>query len=139
MPRSAPKPCRVCGRLVHDGSGRCDEHKVRDNTFADRRRGSRHERGYGTEWERTRERILERDGGLCQPCVRAERVTPAVAVDHITPKAEGGTDDDDNLQSICKCCHDVKTAAENQRARARGLAAGFRSSPAPQGRGRSKV
>jgi 5-methylcytosine-specific restriction endonuclease McrA len=38
-------------------------------------------------------------------------------VDHITPKAEGGTDDHDNLQSICTECHDAKTQAEAQRAR----------------------
>ncbi|MET5012162.1 HNH endonuclease signature motif containing protein, partial [Burkholderia pseudomallei] len=82
---------------------------------------------------------LERDGGLCQPCARADRVTPAVAVDHIAPKAEGGTDDDDNLQSICKACHDVKTAAENQRARGRGLISAPKPGRFPPGRGRSKV
>lgn len=42
------------------------------------------------------------------------RVTPARTVDHITPKAKGGTDDDANLQAICDECHKAKTAAEGR-------------------------
>ena len=45
---------------------------------------------------------------------------PAVAVDHIVPKAEGGTDADENLQAICKACHKLKTENESKRARDRG-------------------
>ena len=73
------------------------------------RRESRHKRGYGTAWEKLRKVILERDHYLCQPCREAGRVTPAKAVDHIKPKAEGGTDDPGNLQSICLPCHSDKT------------------------------
>ncbi|HMM83915.1 hypothetical protein [Azohydromonas sp.] len=58
MPIAAPKPCIQCGALVRDGTSRCQAHKTRPGTFADKRRGSRHERGYGTAWDRTRERIL---------------------------------------------------------------------------------
>ena len=43
------------------------------------------------------------------PCKRVGRATPATQVDHIKPKAKGGTDDWDNLQSICDRCHDAKT------------------------------
>jgi len=75
-------------------------------------KGSRHERGYGSEWDRARKIIIQRDKGLCQPCLRLGRVTPFQSVDHITPKAKGGTDDHDNLQAICKACHDAKTLAE---------------------------
>lgn len=81
------------------------------------RRQSRHARGYGTEWERTRERILLRDRGLCQPCIEAGRFKPGNAVDHKVPKFEGGTDDDSNLQTICDPCHAAKTAEESKRAR----------------------
>lgn len=73
---------------------------------------SRHERGYGYQWTKTRERILRRDGYLCQPCYRLGRPTPATQVDHITPKAQDGTDDSDNLQAICTECHKVKTKTE---------------------------
>lgn len=77
-------------------------------------RGSRHQRGYGWVWEKTRERILDRDCNLCQPCLRTQRVTVATQVDHIIPKAAGGTDDESNLQAICVPCHAEKTARESQ-------------------------
>ena len=73
-------------------------------------RESRQSRGYGAAWDRTRARVLRRDDYLCQPCLRMHgRPTPASQVDHIRPKAKGGTDDDANLQSICRACHDEKT------------------------------
>lgn len=75
-------------------------------------RESRHKRGYGTEWDKLRKRILERDNYLCQPCLAKGRVTAAKAVDHITPKAKGGTDAEDNLRAICGPCHDDKTAED---------------------------
>jgi 5-methylcytosine-specific restriction protein A len=39
----------------------------------------------------------------------------ATHVDHIKPKAHGGTDDDDNLESLCAACHRAKTATERLR------------------------
>jgi len=77
-------------------------------------RGSRHQRGYGWAWEQLRVRILDRDCSLCQPCLRAQRVTVATEVDHIIPKAAGGTDEPSNLQAICNTCHFAKTAAESK-------------------------
>lgn len=108
--------------MVNDGSGHCAAHQSDRNIgkFADDRRGSRQDRGYGAEWERTRKRILSRDKGLCQVCLRAGRYRPAHAVDHMISKGEGGSDDDANLQSICRACHTTKTQAEAQRARRDG-------------------
>lgn len=125
MATLAPKPCRHpgCSALVSDGSGRCEKHRVARGSFADRSRGSRHERGYGTEWDKRRERILQRDNGLCQECLRHGRVTGvggkpySAFVDHIIPKAEGGTDDDENLQTLCRTCHTAKTDIEKNRGR----------------------
>ncbi|MBW7903016.1 MAG: HNH endonuclease [Rhodocyclaceae bacterium] len=123
MPVAAPRPCRHlgCSKLVRDGSGYCESHQPdrQRGKFSDRQRGSRHERGYGADWVRRRIVILRRDGGLCQPCLRAGRVTTATQVDHITPKSDGGTDAEDNLQSICADCHAAKTAAEAGGARRR--------------------
>jgi 5-methylcytosine-specific restriction enzyme A len=76
---------------------------------------SRHTRGYGAAWVRLRAVILDRDLHLCQPCRRIGRVTPATQVDHIKPKAKGGTDDSDNLQAICEPCHTAKTEADKGR------------------------
>lgn len=80
-------------------------------------RGTRQERGYGAAWDRLRLAILRRDMGLCQPCKARGRATAATAVDHIKPKAQGGTDEPENLQSICDDCHRAKSAAEGHAAR----------------------
>lgn len=77
-------------------------------------RGTRQQRGYGAEWERTRKRVLVRDEYLCQPCQRAGRDRLATDVDHVIPKARGGTDGLGNLQAICRTCHREKTAAESR-------------------------
>lgn len=55
---------------------------------------------------------MVRDKGVCQPCWKLGRATPGHAVDHIKPKAEGGTDDEANLQLICRACHAAKTQRE---------------------------
>ena len=54
-----------------------------------------------------RERILTRDSWLCQceECRTTGRVLPAHEVDHITPRAEGGTDAIENLVVLCPNCH----------------------------------
>ncbi|MCR5864663.1 HNH endonuclease [Aquincola sp. J276] len=129
MPQAAPRPCTQvgCGVLVRDGSGRCAAHKVVAGAFADRRRGSRHERGYGTAWDKQRKRILQRDAGICQACLPGA-VHAGTEVDHRVPKAEGGSDDDANLQTICRAAHQEKTAAEA--ARGRGVQS---SAPLPPG------
>ena len=66
------------------------------------------------EWERLRLRILERDCYLCQCtyCKAEGRTTLATQVDHIKPKADGGTDDPLNLQAIAADCHKRKTMEE---------------------------
>ena len=77
---------------------------------------SRHEAGYDYKWVKLRLVALKRDGYLCQACKPWPR--PAKDVDHIKPKAEGGEDRLDNLQSLCRECHTAKTTKEN---RSRGL------------------
>jgi 5-methylcytosine-specific restriction protein A len=76
--------------------------------------GSLSRSAYDRRWRRLRALILHRDGGLCQPCMRDGRVTKADEVDHIIRKADGGRDEQGNLQSICRACHAAKTLAENR-------------------------
>ena len=80
-----------------------------------RHAGSRHERGYGSKWVKTRALVMQRDMHLCQPCLTNGRPTPATQVDHITNKAQGGTDDMSNLQAICDDCHLAKSANDQGR------------------------
>lgn len=108
-----------CGKLVSDGSGYCQDHQAdrKLGTFADPSRGTRQQRGYGAAWDKRRARILTRDCGLCQPCLKAGRVTAARQVDHILAKSAGGGEEDSNLQAICTACHQAKTATESSAAR----------------------
>lgn len=48
---------------------------------------------------------------LCKRCdaKKPKRYTPAVEVDHIIPLTKGGTEDESNLQGLCKDCHEEKT------------------------------
>lgn len=120
MASSPPRPCTYvgCGRLVHGGGSRCPAHaRIETDKFNDRRRGSRHQRGYGSAWDKLREQIMLRDKGVCQPCWKLGKATPAHAVDHIKAKHEGGTDDCTNLQAICRACHAAKTQREAASAR----------------------
>lgn len=72
------------------------------------------QRGYGSKWQKIRKAVLERDEHLCQECLRNGRYTLGNQVDHIVNKASGGTDRMDNLQVLCKTCHDEKTKKENR-------------------------
>ena len=70
------------------------------------------ERLRGRPWRRIRDRILKRDQYLCQICLKAGIYRAADEVDHVRALAHGGTDDDDQLQSVCVPCHREKTARE---------------------------
>jgi 5-methylcytosine-specific restriction endonuclease McrA len=40
-------------------------------------------------------------------------------VDHVIPLVDGGSNESDNLQALCPCCHRVKTMRENKARSAR--------------------
>ena len=109
MPTSAKMPCRQsgCSSLV-DRSGYCEQHKKK--AWA-RKEGTTTQRGYGAKWRKLRQTIIRRDIGICQVCKRKA----FDAVDHIIPKAKGGTDDLINLQCICNDCHKQKTSTQDNR------------------------
>jgi len=71
------------------------------------------ERGYDYAWKKLRKIILQRDSYLCKECYRNKKLKPATDVDHIVPKSLGGTNDENNLQSLCKECHKLKTVMES--------------------------
>ncbi|EGT4238744.1 HNH endonuclease [Cronobacter sakazakii] len=114
MPSAIPRACRKrgCPGTTTDRSGFCEAH--RNEGWQQYQRGqSRHQRGYGSKWDIIRVRILKRDRYICQECLRNGRPRPAETVDHIIPKAHGGTDNDSNLQALCWPCHKRKTSREN--------------------------
>jgi len=77
------------------------------------------ERVRGWRGVKDRDRIRERDCGLCQECLRQGRTSVGVAVDHKKPLWDCGSDDDSNKELLCQPCHDAKSARE-ARARAKG-------------------
>ncbi|WMM73018.1 HNH endonuclease signature motif containing protein [Rhodococcus pyridinivorans] len=68
--------------------------------------------GSTRQWRNQRQRALDRDGHRCVDCT-----APAVEVDHIVGRGDGGTDDLENLRSLCVRCHDRYTRAQTRRAR----------------------
>ncbi len=106
MPRKPKRPCRYpgCANLT-DGTY-CAEHEQ----FA-RQRYERFVRGYDTHerygrtWRKVRDRYITAHP-LCEKCAKAGRFVRAVLVHHILPLAEGGTNGDDNLMSLCVSCHE---------------------------------
>lgn len=65
-----------------------------------------------------RQRILLRDRYRCQTCIREGRPAPpqpSNEVDHVKPRDQGGSDRDDNLETICHECHVRKTNGTRSR------------------------
>lgn len=116
MPRSAPKPCTApgCGVLVHDGSGRCAKHP----RVAWGKQPTATKRVTGRRLQQLRQELFRRSP-LCAECERLGRVSLATQRDHIKPLAEGGADDDDNVQGLCEPCHEEKSLQERLRAQRR--------------------
>src|SRR5688500_17999301 len=57
------------------------------------------------------DRIKLRDRYSCQACGRL-CLPKALQVDHKFMLAAGGTEDDDNLRSLCITCHEAKSLKE---------------------------
>lgn len=114
MPQAAPKPCTQCGTLVRDGSARCDQHKA-----AAWVKTVPYKRESGRRLQRKRVELFTREP-LCRECTKQGRVSLAEIRDHITPLAEGGSDDDSNVQPLCTSCSDAKTKRESARGVRRG-------------------
>jgi 5-methylcytosine-specific restriction protein A len=53
---------------------------------------------------------------LCEHCLILDILTPYHTIDHKTPISEGGEPLDlDNLQTLCKQCHAIKTGKETSK------------------------
>jgi 5-methylcytosine-specific restriction protein A len=103
------RPCLDCGRL-HRNESRCDGCQAAYNVS----RGSSTSRGYGSKWRVLRAAVLADwlavHGAVC-PGWRREphEVEPSsLAVDHVQPKARGGTDERSNLSVLCTSCNSAK-------------------------------
>lgn len=121
MPKRALKPCKKigCNKLTRDKTGYCEEHKVlaeqnkkERNKYYDEHVRNKRDKKYrdfyhSKEWERVRQRALVRDKGLCQHCIKENKITMADMVHHIIPIKDDWSKrlDLDNLVSLCHTCH----------------------------------
>lgn len=95
------------------GKGRSDRHR---RQVEDKRRGTAAQRGYDGRWQQVR-RAYWQAHPYCEPCwergmIRTEANGYRIDVDHRVPFQ--GKDDPlrlrwDNLQSLCRACHNAKT------------------------------
>jgi len=100
MPSKPLKACSVpgCGgRALR--RGRCEQHAKQ----YERGRPSAAKRGYDREWREIRAEHL----AMYPFCVVCG--LPATDVDHIVPRAQGGSSEHSNLQSLCHTHHSRKT------------------------------
>jgi 5-methylcytosine-specific restriction protein A len=57
-----------------------------------------------------RQKRLARTGGLCEHCLAKGIVKLATVVNHKTPLAHGGEDEDANTENLCSSCDEAETA-----------------------------
>lgn len=122
MPYQMPHNCAygTCGVAVPAGVRFCATHEK--PTAQDKQEATTHERNrnrnepwrkwyHTAHWRALRHIVFERDGFMC---VRCNRYAATVA-DHIKPHKGVWAMfiDMGNLQSLCKICHDQKTATED--------------------------
>lgn len=105
MPYKPKKPCShpSCPKLTTGTY--CEEHKKLVNkNYNKYKRSPDHSRKYGRSWQRIRDRYVKMNP-LCERCLLEGRYTPVEEVHHIVPVNRGGTNDEDNLMSVCRSCH----------------------------------
>lgn len=65
----------------------------------------------GREVQARRQRLFERQP-LCVRCLEQGLIRVATIADHVVALINGGPDSEDNLQPLCKPCHDRKTVED---------------------------
>ena len=116
MPQKPKRPCSYPGCPELTAGQYCDKHQRIVARDYDRRRGSAASRGYDDRWRKARKRYLI-EHPLCVGCDREGKVTAASVVDHVIPHKDDMLLfwNESNWQSLCKPCHDRKTAREDGR------------------------
>lgn len=89
-----------CKKLIYLGDGYCDAHrpKPKQSTNAPLRQNA--------EYKKAREIILTKYPH-CQKCWMEGKLVKG-SCDHIKPLAQGGTNDVENMQSLCVSCNSSK-------------------------------
>lgn len=110
MPQKPLKPCKYpgCPELIREGSY-CPKHKmIANREYNQCHRDPDFRQRYGRQWVKIRNAYISKHP-LCEECEKAGRLVPATEVHHKIPLASGGTNAEENLQSLCKACHSRHT------------------------------
>lgn len=89
------RACLNCG--APSPSPRCPDCTATHQQTTDRKRGGAHGRGYTRAWEKIAAQAMK-EQPYCLTCGSTTDLT----VDHVVPKAKGGTDDRHNLVTMCR-------------------------------------
>ena len=118
-----------CREIVESGN-RCSEHQLAytpKKVYHDHHYHKNKYIYHTPEWKRLRKAQLNLEP-MCEMCEKIGLVTPANTVDHIIEISDGGEKFDiDNLASMCRACHQIKTHKEAKKRRKKASQNGFRS------------
>ena len=105
------RPCLSCQALTRNPS-RCDTCQAAWQAQHDQQRGSATQRGYDSAWRRTAAQLIANwravNGDWCPGYQVEAHPATNLTVDHIVPKARGGTNDPENLRVLCRPCNSRK-------------------------------
>lgn len=74
------------------------------------------QRGYGWDWKtKVRDPYLVAHPWCVDPYKQHGTQVPAVVVDHILPRTQGGTDEWSNLEGLCRRCDNKKQWQDGSR------------------------
>lgn len=83
-------------------TGTFDPHLMKDNSLHYRKWGYQKGANYG--FENTKAKVLNRDSYTCQHC-KGKSKDSKLEVHHIIFRSNGGSDEEDNLITLCHTCH----------------------------------
>ncbi len=95
------KVCITCGDLA--AGTRCEPCRATYERDLNQRRGGATARGYTRQWQ-AKAATVRRQQPACEVC----GTTTDLTTDHVIPKVRGGTDDRDNLRTLCRPCNSSK-------------------------------
>src|SRR5207253_917152 len=108
VPSRIPWPCRWPGcRLLITHGTYCQPHERRTGALTNTR-------PLPPNWWKLRKMVLAEEP-FCRKCKEEGRIVRATQVDHIIARADGGTDDRENLQGLCDPHGAQKTWQETHR------------------------
>ena len=86
-------------------AGTFDTHLMKNPTLANEKiRHWGYQKGVNYGFENTKAKVLDRDKYTCQ-CCRGKHKDSKLEVHHIIFRSQGGSDEEDNLITLCSTCH----------------------------------